>query len=284
MEDVYGQNYLPRERGNRLAITLNLLLLATILFGQVGGRLMDLNLQNYRIVLICVALAATGVALSFSKIPSRFLPAKGGKSVFSSVKIIFTDKQFGMALLWWSLSGIGMQMMGPLRTEYLIDGTCGMGASNSFIALVSITIPMVFRILSTFTCGQVFHRLSFITIKLMVNLFLMASVLLFFNTETKFFIALASAFAGIARGGGEIIWCLWVTQIVPKEKFSLYMGLNVAVTGLRGLLSPFIGYGLRQYLSLSQMSYFAATLILISSLGFLSLVKHPRFVTTPTTE
>jgi hypothetical protein len=277
MEDVYGQNYSPQERGSRLAITLNLLLLSTIIFGQTGGKLMDLNLQNYKPVLLFVSLAAMGTALSFSKIPSRILPAEGKKSVVSNIKIIFTDKQFGMALLWWSLSGIGMQMMGPLRTEYLMDNAYGMGASNTFTILLSITIPMGFRILSTFVCGQIFHRFNFIAIKLMVNIFLMASVLLFFNTKTKFLVALASACAGIARGGGEIIWCLWITKIVPKEKFSLYMGLNVAVTGLRGLLSPFIGYGIHRYLSLSQMSYFSATLVLISSFGFFSLIKHPRF-------
>ncbi|MDR1528253.1 MAG: MFS transporter [Puniceicoccales bacterium] len=279
MEDVYGQNYSPQERGSRLAITLNLLLLSTMVFGQVGGKLMDLNLQNYRLALLLVSLAAIGTALSFSRIPSRVLPVEGKKSMASSVKIIFTDKQFGMALLWWSLSGIGIQMMGPLRTEYLMDNTWGIGASNTFVVLVSITIPVGFRILSTFVCGQIFHRFNFIAIKLMVNLFLMASVLLFFNTKTKFLVALASACTGIARGGGEIIWCLWVTKIVPKEKFSLYMGLNVAVTGLRGLLSPFLGYGICQYLSLAQMSYFSATLVLISSFGFFSLIKHPRFAT-----
>lgn len=284
MEDVYGQNYSPQERGGRLAITLNLLLLSTIVFGQVGGKLMDLNLQNYKLVLLFVSLAAMGTALSFSKIPSRILPAEGGKSMASSVKIIFTDKQFGMALLWWSLSGLGIQIMGPLRTEYLVDSTNGIGASNAFTVLISITIPMGFRILSTFVCGQIFHRFNFIAIKLVVNLFLMASVLLFFNTKIKFLVALASACSGIARGGGEIIWCLWVTKIVPKEKFSLYMSLNVAVTGLRGMLSPFIGYGIRQHLSLAQMSYFSATLVLISSFGFLSLIKHPRFTTMSTAE
>lgn len=284
MEDAYGQNYSPQERGSRLAITLNLLLLSTIIFGQIGGRLMDLNLQNYRLILLFVSLAAIGTALSFSQIPSRVLPSERKKSIASSIKIIFTDKQFGMALLWWSLSGIGMQMMGPLRIEYLMDSTCGMGASNAFAVFISITVPAGFRILSTFVCGQIFYRFNFIVIKLMVNLFLMASVLLFFNTKTKFLVALASACAGIARGGGEIIWCLWVTKIVPKEKFSLYMGLNVAVTGLRGLLSPFIGYGIRQYLSLSQMSYFSATLVLISSFGFLSLIKHPRFATISSIE
>jgi hypothetical protein len=64
------------------------------------------------------------------------------------------------------LAGLGIQMMGPLRTEYLINGKYGMGTSNAFAILVSITIPMVFRVLSTFTCGQIFHRLNFIAIKL----------------------------------------------------------------------------------------------------------------------
>ncbi|MDR1457403.1 MAG: hypothetical protein LBI47_00910 [Puniceicoccales bacterium] len=279
MEDVYGQNYSPDERDSQLCITPNLLLLSTIIFGQAWGKLMDLSVQNYKLMLFFVSVAAMGTALSFSKIPSRILPAKGEKSMASNIKIIVTDKQFGIALLWRSLPGIGIQMMGPLRTEYLVDRTCGISVSNMFTVLVSITIPMVVRILSTFVCGQIFHRFNFIAIKLMTNLLLMASVLLFFNTKGRFLVAIASACAGIARDGGEIILCLCVTKIVSKEKFSLYMGLNIAVTGLRGLLSPFIGYGIRQHLSLSQMSSFSATLVLISSFGFLSLIKHSRFTT-----
>jgi MFS family permease len=104
----------------------------------------------------------------------------------------------------------------------------------------------------------------------------MIGVLLFFYSQSKVLIILASTFAGIARGGGEIVWNLWITKIVPRENFSTYMSVNIAVTGIRGLLSPFIGYALLNYFSLRQISHISAVLVLISSFGIFLLMKHPR--------
>jgi hypothetical protein len=86
----------------------------------------------------------------------------------------------------------------PLRTEYLIDGTCDMEIPNSFIVLMLIIIPMAFGILSSFVCGQILHVFSFIAIKLMVNLLFMVNVLVSLNTKTQFFIVQASPFAAVA--------------------------------------------------------------------------------------
>lgn len=102
-------------------------------------------------------------------------------------------------------------------------------------------------------------------------------LLLFFNSRSHGIISLASILIGIAYGGSEIVWCLWVTKIAPKDQFSAYMSANVAIAGLRGFVSPFIGYSLLHYFTLSQISILASLLILISTVGFISLRKHKRF-------
>jgi hypothetical protein len=284
MEDAYGQNYSSQERGSRLAFVLMVIPLSAIIFSLIGSKLMDFDLQNYRLVLFIISLAATGSAISFSKIPSRILPPRKEKSVFSNLKIIFKDKLFGMILLWWSFAGVATQMLNPLRTEFLINGAYGINASNLFETVACMAIPYTFRILSSLLWGHFFDRAKLITVKLAVNFFAIFGFLLFFHCQSRGLIILASVFAGIAWGGGEIIWCLWVTKIVSKENFSSYMGANVTIVGLRGLLAPFLGYGLSHFLTLKQVSYVGSTFVLISILGLFSLRKHPRFATSGNTQ
>ncbi|MDR2432144.1 MAG: MFS transporter [Puniceicoccales bacterium] len=276
IEDAYGQNYSPRERGSRLAFVLMVIPLAAIVFSLIGSKLMDFNLQNYRLILLMVSLSAVGSAMSFAKIPSRILPQRKGKSIFSNLRIIFQDKLFGMILLWWSFAGVATQMLNPLRTEFLINSMYGINASNIFETVACMAIPYTFRVLSSLLWGYFFDRAKLITVKLAVNIFAILGFLLFFHCKSRNLIILASIFAGIAWGGGEIIWCLWVTKIAPKENFSSYMSTNVTIVGLRGILAPFLGYGLSHYLTLQEISYVGSAFVLISSLGLFLLRKHPR--------
>ncbi|MDR3144012.1 MAG: MFS transporter [Puniceicoccales bacterium] len=278
MEDVYGQNYSSRERGSRLSFVLMLLPISAAIFSPIGAKLMDWNLQNYRLVFLMAAIAAIGSGISFSKIPSRVLPEQNERSIFSPFKIIFRDKLFGKMLLWWSFAGIATQMMLPLKAEYLVNSAYGINASNFVESVACVTIPYTFRMLSTLSWGRFFDKSKIITVKLMVNLFVALGFLLFFNFRSTWIIYLSSIFSGIAWGGGEVVWCLWATRVAPKNQFSRYMSVNVTIVGLRGLIGPFLGYWLSHHFTLQLVSLIATTFVLISTVGLLSLRKDPRFI------
>jgi hypothetical protein len=277
MADVYGQNYHPRERGSRVSIVLTIFPLPVIIFSRVCGKLMDSSLQNYKWFVLIASLAAIGSGLSFSKIPGRVLHRKKAPSLFANFEIIFQDRLFAMMLLWWSFAGIANQMTKPLRTEFLVNAKHGLNASNYVETLACMAIPCALRLVSSPFWGKLFDRSRVIVIKLVINCFLMVGLWLFFCTKMKGVIYMAATLIGIAYGGGEVALCLWVTRIAPKEKFSAYASTNIGVVGLVGLISPFIGYGLSHILSLRGIGCVAALLVLISSLGFLSLLRHPRF-------
>jgi predicted MFS family arabinose efflux permease len=197
--------------------------------------------------------------------------------MFSNFKIIFQDKVFGMMLLWWTFAGIANQMTKPLRAEYLVNPVCGIGVSNTVETLACMAIPCGFRLCSSLLWGKFFDKSKVIVVKLIINLFLAIGLWLFFYTKTKEIIYFSAALIGIAYGGGEVALCLWVTRIAPKEKFSAYMSANVAVVGLVGIISPFIGYKLLGHLTFHQIGWYTMLLMVISSAGFLSLLRHPRF-------
>lgn len=53
---------------------------------------------------------------------------------------------------------------------------------------------------------------------------------------------------GIGRAGGSIAWNLGHLQFAPPGAADLYMGIHVALTGLRGLVMPFVAVLLFEYI------------------------------------
>ena len=278
IEDVYGQNYSLKERGSRISFSLMILPLSTLILSPVFGKFLDKGTQYYKLILFAFALAAIGEAISFMQIPARVLPAQNKKSIFSNFGLMFSDKLFGIMLMLWTISGIANRMVSPLKTEYLINPKYNINASNYFEAMACVTIPCAFRFLSSPAWGKIFDKNKLITSLVALNVISAFSYILFFNTKSQNIILVASILDGVVYGGKEIMWSLWITKIAPIDKFSAYMSINVAISGLRGIIAPYIGYSLSQHLSLQQISIAASVMVLLSTFGFLSLNQHQRFM------
>lgn len=55
---------------------------------------------------------------------------------------------------------------------------------------------------------------------------------------------IARVFLGVAFGGGMLAWQLGHHDFASRELASIYMGIHVTLTGVRGLFAPFIGVAL----------------------------------------
>lgn len=279
MIDVYGKNYSKDERGYKLSYSLMILPLATIIFSTIGGIILDSDINNYHIVLSIIALSAIGAAYAFLKIPSRPIPIQNNSSLLENFKIIFCDKLFLVMLIIMMFTGIATQMTTPLRAEYLANEKYGLNISNFYITLIVITIPYICRIASSIFWGKLFDKISLIRMRVIVNLFLLIGFVLFFNSKTISMLSVSAIFIGIGYGGGEVVWCLWVTKIIDKDKLSQYMSANTAFVGIRSFIAPFIGYLLIDYgFSFPIIGTVAASLVLLSMLGCFFVKDHNRFV------
>ncbi|MDR2720895.1 MAG: MFS transporter [Puniceicoccales bacterium] len=279
MVDVYGHNYSKSERGYRLSCVLMVLPIATAIFSPIGGFILDAGLENYRLILLIIALASIGTAYAFHKIPSRPIPLQEDSSLLSNFKVIFRDKLFFAMLILMTLTGIANQMTFPLRAEYLANEKYGINISNFSTTLIITTIPYCCRMLSSIFWGKLFDRLSVMRMRVIVNLFLLLEFIFFFNSTSVFMLSLSAVFMGLGYGGGEVLWCLWVTKIVDKNKLSQYMSADTAFVGMRSFISPFIGYLLLGCgCSFSCIGNVAALLVLVSSIGCFLMRKHARFL------
>lgn len=278
MADVYGSNYSKKERGYKLAHALMILPVATALFSPIGGFILDSGLENYRLILLIIAVASAGAAYAFYKIPSRPIPHQENSSLLSNFKIIWQDKLFFTVLIIMMLTGVANQMTLPLRAEYLANEKYGINISNLATALIISTIPYICRISSSILWGKIFDRLSLVQMRIVVDLFLLLEFVFFFNSTNVIMLSLSAIFMGIGYGGGEVIWCLWVTKIVDKDKLSQYVSASTAFVGMRSFVSPFIGYLLLGCgCSFSCIGNIAAFLALLSMIGCFCIRKNARF-------
>lgn len=65
-----------------------------------------------------------------------------------------------------------------------------------------------------------------------VTLYFLAGILLY---------GVGRIFEGLAQSGGAIAWNIGHLHFAEDEKAELYMGIHVSLTGLRGLVAPFVG-------------------------------------------
>jgi hypothetical protein len=54
-------------------------------------------------------------------------------------------------------------------------------------------------------------------------------------------------FEGLALSGGAIAWNIGHLHFADDDKAELYMGIHVSLTGLRGLIAPFLGTLVYEY-------------------------------------
>ena len=94
---------------------------------------------------------------------------------------------------------------------------------------------------------------------------------------------LTAVFVGIADGGGVLAWNLGHHDFAKDHNASQYMGVHVTLTGIRGLIAPFLGVGIYQVLENWQPGSGVWTFLpclalnFTGALGFLSMrreLKH----------
>jgi predicted MFS family arabinose efflux permease len=273
---IYSANYRPGERGGKVSTVLILISLGGIVAGWLGGEALDHDITVFPLILGAMAAACLICVLIVRRIPSRPLDRKANASPLRSFACMWEDKLFGWLLFCWMVMGATNLMTIPLRIEYMADPQYGINASNFEISLITFIVPMVARMLSTKIWGYLFDRINFITWRLMINGCFITAFLIYFNSHSLFFLGLGTVFIGMAMGGGNLGWALWVTKLAPSNKVPAYMSAHTALTGVRGTAAPFLGYWVLKNFTPHQLSLVCAGMMVLASLFFAAAWRSPR--------
>jgi MFS family permease len=261
---IYTENYPPGRRGMLLSQSIVFAVLFSGLFAYGGGYLLDWRLEVYPWIFATMSVAAIVSGWAMTRMPSSPVTVQQGRNPLQSLSWIWKDRVFGTMLFVWMLMGLGNLLIVPLRVEYMANPAFGINASNADVALAVAIIPAVVRMLTTHAWGWLFDNYNFFVIRTVLNGLFLTGIMLFFMTTRLWMLMLGGAVFGLAMAGGNIAWTLWVTKFAPPERVSAYMSVHTFLTGLRGVVAPFLGFHLITQASSGAAAWISSGLIGLS--------------------
>ncbi|MEM6394235.1 MAG: hypothetical protein AAF797_15830 [Planctomycetota bacterium] len=284
---VWRNNYRRALRGrvtSRLIMLAALILgtAPTLLY-----RLLDGDPQRFRLIYpVAAALAIVGV-WSFSRVrlrgeqallkyerdgdptpPSRSTPPASPTSHEPStparrvgaLTILRQDRLFRSYMILQFIMGLGNLMAEAAVIKLTIDlisaANGSSPGSNNFsfglATLLTVTLPFVCAGLTLPLWARYLDRVHILEFRSRhAVLFAVIQIIYSLAAATGLLalLALGRVVQGIARGGGMLAWQLGHNDFTDRRLAAVYMGVHVTLTGIRGLVAPFLAIALLEGVS-----------------------------------
>lgn len=276
MTQVYQDNYPAGEHGKRFSTTFSIRVLSTTLFSFVGGYLLENNMHHFRFMLLIFAFAFGFSSFCLSRCPSSPTRDSTTRHPLAALRFLKQDSLFRRTLISWMLMGFGNLMVVPLRVEYLANPKYGLQLSAMMVAALVGIIPNLTRLMTSRIWGWCFDRVNFLTLRLVLSLCFIISMLAFFLVKDINALIIGAAIFGIAQAGGDIGWSLWVIKLAPPQKAAEYMSVHTFFTGIRGMIAPFLTFALVEIISPNYVAFLAAFIIVLGALLLLPELKRSQ--------
>lgn len=240
---ILNANYGPDQRG-KLFSYASMARMATAMLAAVAiGAWLDRGIERFPVLFAGYAGCAIAVAWCFWRMeapptvarPARWLAGFGHAR---------RDRAFAKLLLVWMLIGMGNLISVAVYVEFAANPIYGLDLSSAAVGGLTSTLPSVCAILSIIGWGRLFDRGHFYRVRGLINLLFVAATLCYFAGANALWMAAGMAAHGLARAGGDVSWNLWVTKFARPDQVAEYMSVHAFLTGLRGMVAPFIGFHL----------------------------------------
>ncbi|MFN0130646.1 MAG: MFS transporter [Verrucomicrobiales bacterium] len=278
---IYRENYPEARRGRLYSLSALSRSAATILFAWAAGKWLDADLDNYRWLLWIFAGCSFVSGWLLWQIPCRHVGMGTEKAgLFRAFRWLRLDPVFRLFLIAYMVLGLGNLVMDALRTEFLVNPAYGVKFKPSEVAfqvaMLTSVVPMVFKLVSAWPWGVLFDKVSFITVRTLLNILFALSIVVYFIGPSYAWWWAGAALLGLAYGGGNVVWNLWVTKLAPGDRVADYMSVHTFLTGLRGLIAPVIAFRLVGLLDIASLAWICAAMIVFSTFLILPEWRNAR--------
>ena len=265
LTQIYQNNYPGAERGDLFSQTVVLRVISAGVFSWLGGYVLGNGMEQYRWLIGGMALAAALSSYFLHKMPSETLQDVESAHPFHAMRHIRQDRIFRWLLISWMLMGLGNLIMLPLRVDYLANPLFGILKNPEQVAFLTGVIPSVTILLTTRMWGRLFDRVNFFVLRICLNFGFILGIVFFFILANETGFIIGSLCFGLANAGGNVAWSLWVTKVAQPGDVAEYMSVHTFTTGLRGVISPFLGFYLASHFSISAVAWGCVLLIVLGS-------------------
>ena len=268
---IYQENYESHDRGRRFARAMMIRIATAAAFSEIGGRLLSGHIGWFRWLLLVFAGSCAFASFCLAHCPSQPLAATEGTHPFRALRFVREDRLLRQTLIAWMFLGFALLMMAPLRVEYLANPRYGVKwhgevLTAATVALLTGVIPNLARLAFNPVWGWLFDKMNFFVLRITLNLGFMAGIVSFFATGSVTGLVIGAILFGIANGGGDVAWGLWVTKFAPNDRVADYMAVHTFFTGVRGVAAPAVAFYVVSDVPLNVLGWISVGLIIVGSL------------------
>ena len=204
---------------------------------------------------------------------------------FTAFGVLKRNPPYRRYIICQFVFGAGNLLMMPILALVLDER---FDASYFEALLVTAIIPPILMPLAIPMWARLLGRMHVIQYRAIHSwLFVVAALCFLVGTLTLQYwvVVLGSVVLGIAWGGGVLAWNLGHQHFAPPEEDAQYMSVHVVLTGVRGIIAPYLGVTLYEVLRPEGMEAWvfgvAALITGIGSLGFVILQKREHLTNAP---
>jgi MFS family permease len=287
---VWRANYPDADRAKiagRLA-TAQVVVLAAA--GFIIGQGLDMSPHAFRFIFPLLALFGFVGAARYVRIRLRGqrrlmrMERNGGAldrpslNPFTIVSVLANDHRYAGYMLCMFIFGTGNLMIGPTLAIVLTDE---FNVTYLMGILVTSIIPLLIMPFAIAVWAPLLDRVHVITFRAIHSWsFVLFASLVFLSVQFHLFwlLFVASLAQGIGFGGGVLAWNLGHQHFAPPHRDTQYMSVHVMLTGIRGVIAPFVGVLLYSALAETDRGAYvflgSVALTVVGAVGFVILQRR----------
>ncbi len=264
---------------------LTAILSAFVIIGAyVAGKIMDLNENYFRLVLAAAGVFGFIHIAILSGIKQRkFLKGKGLfskdkilKPFVLGINLLKEDKDYALFQLFYFIYGMGFLMVMPAIPKLLV---VKLAMTYTLVSIARVFMSQVGKIIFSPWIGRVFDRISpvkftGITFFIMgLYAFTLGLVLLVPESLRIPLVFLAFFIFSIGMTGINLSWNLSSIHFAKEHDASRYQGIHVALTAVRGVLAPLLGFFVMSFFPIQYVFFTSSLFFFVAFLGMFAFVN-----------
>lgn len=287
---IWQRNIETGKRGKIYGYTISLGIFVAVIVTFWAGRALDFHEHLFRQILAVTAICGfiSSFLLSLIKIKQKQdepeHPKLGFRETISdpikrTLALLKKNKPFASFERSFSIYGMGFIMVQPVLPLFLVD-MLKLSYTGNFIAKGIISqIPMMLLSPVLGKWHDKLHPFRFICfffglLALFPALIICSALTLKWHLLSVLLTYLAFTVFGFAMTGVNIAWNMGSIFFAGKEDASMYQGVHVTMTGIRGILAPMLGLLLLK--TLGMISVFAVASCFLITASIFSWYDYKR--------
>jgi MFS family permease len=216
--------------------------------GLLFGLLLEADSAAYRYLYPLAALLALFATVQLLAVPEEdpaSRPFRQPPGILDFFQVLRRDPFFLRYQISFFIFGIAMMVTQILLPLYMAQD---LNANYQQGALSLVVLSATLLVLTSGFWGRLLDRTNMLMTRGVINLFqAMAPIILYF-THSIWGVYASQILLGLFMGGSMLVWTLGINLFARREEVPTYMAIHQALTGIRGIMAPWVALWLANVL------------------------------------